>query len=340
MARKSFSRLVEDHGQGSSSLNIAFGIRPSGTIHLGNMMTMALAVGLTRELGAHRTSLDVTLCDLDLPDAIDWNIDEAGYVRHYRDIADQEGCHNSMAEHAGADVNYFLQSLAKTAHIDYDIRTLTDVQRSPKFREGLKRVLDNPDAMKLIIPTVSEKAIFVYPLCPQCKASYTNNERGKKNTYDTQTGIIHTHCANKECSIEEFDVEVLDPKFDLSVHMFIDPLRDSVFRPGADIHVFGGDYSLPHGSNGIPKIDKVMRITEMATQSGRTPDYLVGPIIYARDGMKMSKSMNNGLTVKQLRDYLGEEFPERVLDFTMEKVRRGFLNIDFALINERLLGAR
>ena len=335
MEKASTRYLIEKFGSEEGEVNVSFGLRPSGTIHLGNMMTMGLAAGLSREIGPHRTSLNITICDLDLPDSTDWSIHKNGYAKHYRDLGDTEGCHNTVAEHTRESIGDFMRALGRTSHIDYRLLSLSDIQRDSKYREGLKRILDTPEAIHLINPELPEETVPVYPLCPECKGSYTGAQKSKRNVY--REGRIFTFCTNAECAIEEFDVDVLDTARDLSVHLFIDPIRDAVMEPHANIHVFGGDYSEEHSLNKIPKFEKILRLMGIAAPNQHLPYVLIGPTIYSRDGSKMSKSRNNGLNTRQLKDYLGEDYPERVLEFTMGLVNQGYHHVDYGLVNDNLL---
>lgn len=338
MIAPNIESLVEKYGSGEKEVNISIGLRPSGMIHLGNMMALALAQGVARKVGPHYTQINVTICDLDLPSQGDWDIQRTGYVKHYRDLPDKNGsCHSSMSDHATEQVSLFLQSLNQEVSIRHTFRTLTEVQRHSSFREGLKRILDDPDIMPMIIPNIPKGGALVYPLCANCGTSYKSNRKGKYTKYEN--GIIHTFCNNPECSVEEYDMNVLDTSQDLAVHLFIDPLRDAVMEPFADIHVFGGDYNELHGPNKISKIKKILHVMQVAGQGLRQPDIFLGPTVYARDGSKMSKSRSNGLDINHLKKYFGEDYARRIFDFTMNVVERGYKNIDYTHVTESLFGS-
>ena len=343
MARKTLSQLIEEYRGSEETVNVAFGIRPSGMIHLGNMMSMALTAGLSREIGPHISNMSITVCDLDLPDPTDWKISKEGYAKHYKDLPspDNDG---SMVDYGVRNIKEFLDALTETPSFRYEIRTLTEVHRDLLFREGLKRVLDSPEAMRIIMPNSSEKSVLVFPLCERCGTSYVTHigaQKGKKITYEN--GKIHTYCTNPDCDVDEYEVDVLDTSRDIAVHVFIDLLRDSMVKPYNHIHVFGGDYSEPHGTNRLLKIEKIEKIMEIASQGKRIPDFLIGPTVYAKTQgglglQKMSKSKSNGLDMDRLREFLGSRYPQRVYDFTMDVVKRGYQAIEYALVEERLLG--
>lgn len=327
--------LIRKHGHGSQDKNISFGIRPSGMIHLGNMVTMALAAGFTNRVGSHRSKLNITVCDLDIPDEKDWNTRGNGFVRHYKDLPDPSGAYSSLSDRSFADVGEFLEQANKMFRVPFDIKPLSEVQRDPNFRIGLKRVLENDILTDLIMPNRPSDTVDVYPLCQNCGTSYTSTEKGKSITYCE--GIIHTYCSNPECDVEDYSVDVLNTDKDLAVHFFIDPLRDSVVEPYADVHVFGGDYVSEHGENRVPKINKISEIVRNASGLGISPDFLLGPVIYAREGGKMSKRLNNGLDLNHLKSTFGTDYVKRIIDFTMGIVSEGYNHIDYPVIESRLL---
>jgi len=339
MIRNSILQLADKLGQYGREINISLGVRPSGTIHLGNLMTLALAQGLGREIGPHQSKINLTICDLDLPEGLDWKTIKKGYAKHYRDLPDPNHCHRTLSDHSTEDIKDFYDLLTTETRVPFEIKKLSDIQRNAKFREGLKKVLDSPELIKLLVPHLPDGAVPVYPLCPQCKGSYTGSVKGRQNIY--VNGMIYTTCNNDECSVHDFQVDVLDTHKDLSVHMLIDPLRDALVFPYADVHVFGGDYNEPHGANKLSKIEKILKVMEVASGGERIPVILIGPTIYARDGKKMSKSQANGLDVATLRGFLGEQkYAGEILRFTTDLVARGYNNIDYPQVVEKLLGSK
>lgn len=337
MERETLESLGQSYSRAGKSVNVGFGLRPSGVIHLGNMMTMSLAGLLGNRIGSHLANLNLTICDLDLPDVKDWDAKTCGYVKHYRDIPDSAGCHQTVYDHAMVDIKDFVAGLEGIVQTPISIRRLTDVHRDPAFREGLKRVLDDPKMMQLIMPQIKDDATLVYPLCPECGTSYTGTEKGKVNKYDRQTGVISTFCTNQACPVQDYKVDVLDTSKDIAVHLFIDMLRDASVPPILDVHVFGGDYLDLHGQNRIPKFEKIRRLISASTHGTITPDILVGPTVFSSEGDKMSKSLSNGLDIGQLRKYFGNDYVRKVFDFTKSMVERGFKVIDYSLVREELL---
>lgn len=358
MAIEDFTTLVGNYSSRAERTNIAVGLRPSGVIHLGNMATLCLSGVLGKNIGPHLSQVNVTICDLDLPDAEDWSIKEKRYVRYFESLPDPTGNYDSLLEGATVGITSFISGLEEKLGVPFKTRKLSEIQREPRFREGLKKVLDTPGIMQYILKKVPEGRALVFPLCPECRTS---------DPYPAKylDGMLASKCKNPDCSIfdNEYDMKVLDSGRDLAVHFFIDPLRDKTVEPYADIHVFGGDYNEHHyegarsqnesrasntssrgtelllaisGDGPILKIQKIMKVMEIASD-GRAPDILLGPIFYARDGAKMSKSQNNGLSMDRLREHFLENYVGRVTDFIQFLCRERYKNVDYKIVEDYLL---
>ena len=68
---------------GNKEVNIAYGLRPSGIVHLGNLFTLALASEIVNRTGPHISKLTLSILDLDLPANQDWDFTSKKYVKHY-----------------------------------------------------------------------------------------------------------------------------------------------------------------------------------------------------------------------------------------------------------------
>lgn len=318
--------LINRYCNGKDPANVSVGLRPSGTIHLGNMATMALAGYLSAEIGPHLSDLNLTICDLDMPDIRDWCVKENGYMRYFANIPDRSECHGSLLDHARECIERFAMGLEKELRIKSKVKLLSEVQKDPGFREGLKKVLD-ADLMQTLNETVQKGRVLVYPLCPRCHTS-------KPSANEYREGKVLTECTNPMCSQEQFEVDVLDPNFDLAVHYLIDPIRDCWVPPHSSIHVFGGDYLSECSSN----LSKLMKIIEvMKASQGKVPDFLVGPTFYSHDGTKMSKSKENGLTFEKLRGFFGDtDVVPRILDVIRWIDSEGIKVVDFTIVKDRL----
>ncbi len=351
MELKHFDELARKYSDRGEHVDIAVGLRPSGIIHLGNMFTLGLAGVFGRKVGPHLSKVNLTVCDLDLPDASDWNVKESGHVRYFGDLPDRNDPSISLLVGALRRIEEFAEGLEGKLGVEFSLSKLSTVQRDPRFREGLKRILDTPNSMQYIMRKVPQGASLVYPLCGECGTS--NPALRIPNTYDPSTGRIKTACTNDNCPVGEYEVDVLNTDVDLAVHFFMDPIRDRLVGHGSDVHVFGGDYREPHDrvpdhetqifcdyadshDGPITKIEKIATMSRIATQ-GKTPDYLLGPKLYARDGSKMSKSKNNGLSMDVLKSHLRRGYIDRIVDFIQHVVDEGYTNIDYRIVEEKLL---
>lgn len=322
--------VVNKYASGEDSANVAIGIRPSGVIHLGNMSTMGLAGYVSSEIGPHLSQLNLTICDLDMPDIKDWSILKNKYVRYFDSIPDKHGCHDSLLSHARRDIDGFVKGLENELGIQINTKLLSDIQRHGGFRKGLKKVLD-AHLTKHLMPRFSSGKALVYPLCEKC---HTSNPLPSEYS----EGRLKTSCVNSDCDEGEYEVDVLDLDVDLAVHYFIDPLRDRLVEPVSSIHVFGGDYL--YESGGSTKLDKVIKVMHVAGE-GDVPDMVVGPTFYGADGSVMSKRGENGLTIEKLSEYFGsKDIVPRVLDVVRWIDSQGIKAADFSIVKDRLFGRK
>ncbi|MBD3247358.1 hypothetical protein GF378_01935 [Candidatus Pacearchaeota archaeon] len=349
MTQKDFREISSSYSDRGEDVNIAIGLRPSGIIHLGNMATLSLAGVLGQDIGPHLSKVNLTVCDLDLPDAADWSIKENGYVRYFNSLPDKTGEYNSLYDKSIARIEEFTEGLQNHLDVSYDIKKLSDVQKDLGFRVGLRRVLEREGIMQYVLRRVPKEHSLVFPLCNDCGTS--SPFPAKYNE-----GNLKTQCTNPECSVKDYEMDVLDTDNDLAVHFFIDPLRDKTVKPYADVHVFGGDYREPHDAGPRPnneqfdlfetredgkvsKIEKIMSIVNIATE-GNLPDILIGPTFFARDGTKMSKSKNNGLSIDHLKNHFGEDYSKRIADFMSYVSKEDLKVLDYRTIERELFNKK
>jgi len=320
------AELLRKYAECTSDLDVAVGLRPSGTIHLGNMATMVLAGILAHKLGRD-SRVNTTICDLDFPELTEWNIYREGYVKFFRDIPDKHDCHPNMLEHAADNIYFFTSSIEKALGIRYQVQFLSDVQNQPGFRHSLKNIIETPGLMKQLLPSVPKDRVLVYPICPNCR---TCDHHATKY----RDGNLFTRCTNPECPVDEHDMKIDDCSRDLAVHYLIDPLRDRAAYPKSKFHVFGGDYRDIHGG-GISKIEKIVQVMGVACPND-IPEILIGPMFYAKDGTKMSKTRENGLTLENLKNYFGSEYQSRVLQLMQYITEREMKNVDYKIVEDVL----
>jgi len=208
---------------------------------------------------------------------------------------------------------------------------LSEIQRAPEFRVALKRVLDDPSIMRYLFPRLGENQTLVFPICSDCHTASS-----VPSMYNGHTLV--NACTNPSCETQAYEVDVMDTSKDIAVHYFIDPLRDRAITPKTDVHVFGGDYSSEHEGN-ARKVEKIMSVIAKAN-CGEVPDILMGPTFYARDGEKMSKRKENGLTRENLKEHFGKDYVKRVLDLADQISSKGVRVVDYTLVEEGLFGKK
>jgi hypothetical protein len=226
-----------------------------------------------------------------------------------------------------------MEKMNKEIKVPFSLNYLSEMQKDISFRTGLKKILENEQSRKIIDSSNNLNRVDVYPLCKKCGTSYTNSISGNVNTYNN--GVISTFCTNPDCNVKEYEVNILDPTFSISVHPLLGALRDFSF-PRVDAHIYGGDYSYPHGEDKHPKFQKIKKLIDIAFPRNSL-DLFIGPTIFAKGREKMSKSLNNGLDYNHLKKLFKEDYVKRILDFTREIIDKEYSVVDYAVIQENLL---
>ncbi|MCK4808337.1 MAG: hypothetical protein KAS90_01820 [Candidatus Aenigmarchaeota archaeon] len=328
------------------TIDINVGLRPSGNLHIGNVETLLVSCILSEsieEMG-YDSTVHVNICDLDMP-FVNENFDSKGHgytIINYRDMPDLEGCHDSFSLHMANEIGQLLGLVNENVDFNYDFNFFSELQNKLDFRIALKEIFDNNlEFKKIFYGNQSKKAkindVFAYPVCLKCKRSSK-----KSAVYNPQDMSLSSKCLNDFCENNEFIFSLFDLDYDLALHYFLnDALRDIVIEPFADIHVFGGDYSLKHSLNNMRKIEKVKKIAEIITP--HIPDYFVGPLIQGKDCQKMGKSKGNGLNIFELIEKKGNDIIYNMIDFTRKNIinnpeypKNDSLRIDYKQIKDIL----
>jgi lysyl-tRNA synthetase class I len=314
-------------------LIISLGMRPSGQLHLGNIATAISAAEIAYEFGNHRSEIVFTICDLDLPEKTDIPI-VGNVVKHYRYAEDKNSCHHkNMSEHNSKTIYQLMEDISKEMGTRFVPKTIAEIQKEPAYRKGLVRILENSEEIAKLFPgdTTPKKAL-VFPICNSC---HTANKQQPtfELVKEKGTAVLHTLCENPECSSKgPYSVDVLDTSYELAPHFSLSLLRDTV-DPVADVHVFGGDYSVPHGRNGVSRAKKFVQLMEIAGIV--PPDLFVGPLFYAKDGLKMSKTDMNGLSFENLVGYFKDHYVRHIREFN--KSISDYKHVDYGVVSDRLL---
>ena len=290
--------------------SVSVGIRPSGNLHIGNLVTMTLA-----GLAAAKANAEVhlTICDIDMPNPKPGEKRTSAMYFKYQKVGD-----TTRSELAASQVHEYTSALANQLGIPVRIDFLSDIQKAANYRQGLSQLLEKREDLVEMFTGMRnprDLAVPVYPVCGSC--NHTPIERALNIAKET----LKTRCRNSECDKynQTRAVNLFNPEEELGVHYYIDPIRDVMFKPRADLHVFGGDYLKLHGN--MSKVEKVCKITELTGE--QPPNYLLGPLLVGPGREKISKSEGSRLTLQQLSSAYKGQLPQRITAFTEEALKSG-----------------
>ncbi len=127
---------------------------------------------------------------------------------------------------------------------------------------------------------------FLRPVCSQCGFGPRYEQ---DMTIDDQG--MGTACIDPGCGKGEYRVNPYVGDSNWSIHYAVDPVRDTFlaeqYRAQRVLHVFGGDYGQPWGTDGTPKAERLGRF--MRQMDERRIRYFVGPLLQ-KGGRKLAKS--------------------------------------------------
>lgn len=291
-----FEQLKKWEPEGS---RVAVGFRPSGELHVGNLLTIGYAAAIADWL---KKDLDLMCCDTDWSAHIhEHHMPENNRVmKLFFKRSCPCGEHETMAEHRAEEIQPFLKGLSQQLGITTDVSYLSDLQGDEEYVDALRTVLNNMDEFDEIFGGGFRRRYIspVTAVCDECGYSHS-----KGASYSKGTDELVTPCHNREC-MNGFVDEPL--RGEVGVYYLVDPVRD----PSRDVvvHVFGGDYRTAEKEQVTPKVEKVAKITELAT--GETPAYFLAPMISDEEGRPLSKSEGTGRTVSEIDDL--EEYGRRI----------------------------
>ena len=291
-----------------NSEKVAVGFRPSGSLHIGNLVTIIYAAVIADELGLE---LDLMVCDTDwsahihehhMPDEnrvmklfFEREPDFFSEEKTSEKVFDQKKCQSednySVAEHRVDEISEVLEVLRQET-VDFQVNYLSEYN-SEMYAEALRNVLNSMDEFDGIFGNRFRDRYRspVAAVCPGCGFS-----DAKGSAFSEDTDMLVSACQNPECDSGFMETSLSDPR--KGVYYLVDPVRD----PSRDVavHVFGGDYRDAEKEQKTPKIEKVRRITELAC--GESPEYFLAPIITNEEGRPLSKSSSTGVTVDEIDD--------------------------------------
>jgi hypothetical protein len=325
-------------------IRIAYGFRPSGVIHLGNILSLLISSYIAKELGIHRGKLQITNCDLELPTVYDIpqlkKVIHPQIMKHFDDIAvyfrylSSEGSTVPMSEEFAEPVINLLNLVQTKKGVQSEVHLLSEIQKEEGFRTAVQRFCERIEEIALYFPDWRGEDLkrtgggrYLFPVCPECN---TGNKQG--SVY--KRGKLKTHCL--ACD-QDYEMEILDPNAELAVHFLVDPLRDLSTSARSLVHIFGGDYSLEIPGN-FTKLEKIAAIFDVVKdEPEQTPILFGGPIVYDEQGIPMGKSKQNGIEWNSLQNALGEKTLQRLWTYTAYILNQGMLHVDFATTRKHLL---
>ncbi|MFB6159298.1 MAG: hypothetical protein ABEJ95_06620 [Candidatus Nanohalobium sp.] len=314
------SRVQELKDKDLDGGRIAVGFRPSGSLHVGNLVTITYAAVLAEELGK---DLDLMVCDTD------WSahIHEhhlPGENRVMKLFFQREcpcGSHSDIAEHRLDEISGFLEVL-KRETVGFEPGFLSELE-DEEYVEALRNVLRSMDEFDGIFGGGFRRR-YRSPVAAVCSSCGFSDAKG--SSYSSEMDLLVSACRNPGCDAGFMEAGLSESE--KGVYYLLDPVRD----PGRDVavHVFGGDYRDAEKEMKTPKVEKVEKITELAC--GESPEYFLAPIITDEDGQPLSKSHGTGVTVDEVDDL--EEFAENLVEKVRELVRES----NEFVVQEELLG--
>ncbi len=300
----SLQELLDRDPEGSV---VAVGFRPSGELHLGNLLTLTYSAVIADELGK---TLEVTCCDTDWSAHIHENHrpenNRVMKLFHQRECPCDE--HDNIAEHRVEEVMPLIDGLREKVDVDIRVQFMSEIE-DEQYSQALRNVLNNMNKFDEIFGGGFRRR-YRSPVANVCECGFSH---AKGAVYSSETDELVASCWNPDCE-ETFTSSGLNEL--KGVYYLLDPVRD----PSRDtaVHVFGGDYRDAVKDQKTSKLTKVGRITHLAT--GETPEYFVAPLIVDEEGDPLSKSLDTGRRTSEVSDLksYGRELFEKAGDWIRE----------------------
>lgn len=312
---------MESTSSGQVDGPVEVGFRPSGELHLGNLVSIATAGLLAAK---HGRRLQVTCCDTDW-DAHTHQLvaEENGRVmKHYFERPDPDGCHGSLAEHRSAQARPYIEAIADQLGIEMEYAFMSDLQQEQGFRDAVHRLLTRIEEFDTVWDGGFRRR-WISPVSPVCDCGFGP---AKGASYAPEERTLAHPCWHDGCD-HGFHEADLDADNMLGIYYLVDPIRDTASRE-TSIHVFGGDYRKAEKGQKTTKLHKVEQITAIA--NGETPTYRTAPLIVDEDGKPLSKSKGTG---RRLSDIGG---PEELVSSVLSSVRTAVEDDKEAIVESAL----
>jgi hypothetical protein len=273
-------KSLEGHGFD----NISMGARPSGTLHMGNLFVLASCMHYLRINSNARVHVDIMDLDFD---------NQRGLV--FTPFVNLPGTRDFIGQlNAAVEI---LSGELKVASDRVKIRYFSDrlKQGDSELRKMLLRLAKNKESVKAVKYSISDRpgrydTPPISMICESCGQSSSNFAH-----YRSTRSLFTADCGNVTCTVGEYASDLSSALF--NVHYLVDPIRDLLLAPNT-LHVYGGDYGLPHGQSDTLRFMRVAAVME-ATRLNlgletETPSFFITPLITDQHGKKISKSERNG----------------------------------------------
>lgn len=297
------SDVEELEENGVEGEKVAVGFRPSGELHVGNLLSITYAAVLADRFDLE---LDLMCCDTDWSAHIHEQHlpEESNVMRLFFQRDCSCGKHNNLAEHRVDGIESFLRGLRKELDLDFEVSYLSDLRGDEQYLDALRSVLNSMEAFDEVFGGGFRRRYRspVVSVCDSC-----GNSHSKGSAYSSETDELVSSCRTPGCENAFASCNLKD---EIGVYYLVDPVRD----PSREVavHVFGGDYRTAEKEQKTPKVSKVAKITDLAV--GETPQYFLAPMISDSEGKPLSKSKGTGRTVSEIKDLesYGEELAVKV----------------------------
>jgi len=290
---------LEDEGA------IEVGFRPSGELHVGNLVSIGAAAVLADR---YDRRLQVTCCDTDWGAHTHEHVrdDNKQVMKQFFAREDLDGCHRSLAEHRFDLARPYIEAIVDDAGVEAELSMMSDLQKDSAFRDAARRLLERMDEFDAVWEGGFRRR-WVSPFTPVCACGFSP---AKGASYAPESDSLVWPCWAQDCD-RGFHEMSLSGNGMMGIYYLVDPIRDTSSRETA-VHVFGGDYAGARKGQKTSKIHKVEEITRIA--NGEVPHYFMSPLIVSDNGKPLSKSKGTGIFLSDLPE------PETFVDGFLETV--------------------
>lgn len=285
------------------------GYGPSGLPHIGTFAEVARTTWVQRawsNIDGKSSKLIAFSDDMDGLRSIPDNVPNKKELRAHLgkplcEIPDPFGEEDSFSGYMNAQLRRFLDQFA----FDYEFRSSKDQYRSGVFDEGLKKILENHDAIRdVILPTLghkkgdgtdrSEWSPFM-PICPECGKVYTT----RVTDLHPEDGEISFACDSPFHDKDGNEIEACGYAGRGTVtggNVKVGWKVDWALR----WYVFGVDYEM-YGKDLIESAELSSAIVRIL--GGVPPAGFFYEMFLDENGQKISKSKGNGLEIDEWLEY-------------------------------------